>query len=73
MDIDFGEVLDKFGWPTLFVIGLIREWWHLGKNEWKEIALRSIEANERLASAQMEVVERRIVQTEIAAEERRTR
>lgn len=49
------DVLNLFGWPLLFIFGLAKGWWHMGAGvdpSWKEVALRSISANEELATRQ---------------------
>lgn len=46
------QLINMFGWPSVFIFGLHRGWWSMGKGgvdpTWKEIALRSIETNETL-------------------------
>lgn len=55
------QVMNLVGWPTLFILGLVRGWWSMGPKpecdcgelvdpEWKAIALRSIGTNEDLAT-----------------------
>lgn len=57
----FETFLDKYGWPTLVVVALWRGWLVIGTEarSWKEIALRGIEQNERLAGMAAKVLERR--------------
>lgn len=57
----FETFLDKYGWPTLIVVALWRGWLVIGTEarSWKEIALRGIEQNERLAGMAAKVLERR--------------
>jgi hypothetical protein len=46
------RLLNLFGWPTVFIIGLKFKWWHMGDPgvdpSWKEIAMRSIATNEEI-------------------------
>jgi hypothetical protein len=53
--------LDKYGWPTVIVVFLWRGWFVIGSEarEWKNIAKRAIETNERLVAAGERLADRR--------------
>lgn len=57
----FETFLDEYGWPTVIVFALWRGWLVIGTEarEWKNIAKRAIETNERLVAAGERLADRR--------------